>query len=70
MLRLQIKKGHGIKLTLGDREVKIKCYQSNKNGMIDWAIDAERDIVVDRMFPNGETYIERLRLKEKMNKNT
>lgn len=61
MLKLSVKEGDGIKLTLPDgQEVKIRCFTSNRYpNKIDYLIDADRSIQADKMYYNGKTYKER-----------
>jgi len=61
MLRLDIRHGHGIKIT-NDRgeEIVIKCSKSKEDpSKISYKIDAPENFHIDRVFYNGETYKER-----------
>lgn len=60
MLKLSVKEGDGLKISLPDGEIiTIRCFTSNKApNKIDYIIDADKSIHVDKMFYNGKTYRE------------
>lgn len=67
MLKLEgVKEGGGIKINLPDGEViKVRCFTSNKApNKIDYLIEADKSILIDKMFYNGKTYREVKEAKE------
>lgn len=69
MLKLSAKEGDGIKISLPNGEViKIRCFTSNKApNKIDYLIDADKSIHIDKMFYNGKTYREVKEAEEQRN---
>jgi len=71
MLKLSVKEGDGLKISLPDGEIiTIRCFTSNKApNKIDYLIDADKSIHIDKMYYNGKTYREIKEAEEQRKKN-